>query len=770
MNRLFFLLALLPVALPGVDLLAQSATVESLSYLNFTSRYSIARGVSPDGQTVTGLSRAPGYATNSRYHAFRWTPTDGIQNLGAIDSVSNGIYAEGRAISANGLIVGTSNINTAGETRAFRLASFGGMQALPYLGSYSEATDVSDDGSVIVGDSFSSRYYAVRWTGAGNQTIESFRTIGDVVGSAVATACSADGSAIVGYSSTGAVSHACLFRTGQPAFDLGSLIGPAGSSGCLGISANGVHVVGYSSDPSGYSHAMYWMQSRGMVDLGTVDGVPGYSQANAVSANGRLIVGYSFNNSRPGGGAAVWIDGAPRQLWDLLVTDYHADMGSWTTLDLVYDVSRDGSVLVGYGTFEGVTTGFRVTLRQNNPPTIVPPTPVSVECTGGVNTVVLSAKVNDADSTDRLTVTWGVDGAIRQTNSNLVPGSNVTFSYKYEDGQTPVWMQVSDSKAAMEATTKVTVVDTKSPIVVVSADVHVKVDRGKIFASGVKLKRPFVSDVCDPAPKVTNNAKAKYPIGTTKVTWTVRDEDGNVAKAVQRVIVKNDPPVANAGANVTQTTTAPSVKVRLNGSLSRDPNGQKLTYLWKAPGAKLTGATTARPVGVFRVGTTRVTLTVTDEAGARSTDLMTVNIRAAQTVRTAATLADASMRESQLNALDSYQRGRGDSLSAEGLSLAGSAFALGAMAGDDVGANENASVSPEELTSYLTLRAQAAQQARMAGDRFYESFLAGGDGNALAASMYAYYGSGLNAADLASSDVHEALVDPPGEVDFAFEP
>jgi probable HAF family extracellular repeat protein len=765
MNRLFFLLALLPVAAPSVDLLAQSATVESLSYLNFADRYTLPRGVSPDGQTVTGMSKAPGFATNGRYHAFRWTPTDGIQNLGAIDSVDNDIYAEGRAITANGLIVGTSRINTAGESRAFRLSSFGIMQALPSYGPYAEGYDVSDDGSVIVGDSYIGRYYPVRWTGAGNQTLESFRTIGDVVGTAVATACSADGSVIVGYSATGAATHACLFRSGQPAFDLGSLAGASGGSACLGISANGVLVVGYTSVASGYSHAMYWKQASGMVDLGTVDGATGSSAANAVSANGRLIVGSSSNNSRPGGVAAVWIDGAPRQLWDMLVTDYHADMGSWTTLDSVNDVSRDGSVLVGYGVFEGATTGFRITLRQNRVPTVVPPTPVSVECDGGVNTVVLTAQANDADATDRLTVSWGVAGAIRQTNSNLVPGSNVTFSFNYLDGETPVWIHVSDSKAATDATTKVTVVDTKSPIVVVSADVHVKVDRGEVFASDVKLKRPFVNDVCDLAPKVTSNAKAKYPIGATKVTWTVKDDAGNVARAVQRVIVKNDPPVANAGTNVTEKTTASSVQVKLNGSLSRDPNGQELTYLWKAPGIRFSNPRVVRPRAEFPIGRTRVTLTVTDEAGAKSTDAVVVNIRAAQAARTAATLADASVRESQLNALDSYQRGKGDALNAEGLSLAASAFALGAMAGDDVGTDEESPVSSQEMTAYLTLRAQAGQQARMAGDRFYESFLVDGDENSLAASMYAYYGSGLNAADLSSSDVHEKLADESEAID-----
>ncbi|HEV7281669.1 MAG TPA: hypothetical protein VGN57_15815 [Pirellulaceae bacterium] len=772
MNRVIPLLAFLLCGGPCVGLLAQSATIDNLGYLDPSSRHATAYGVSPDGATVTGEATAPNFATNGRFHAFRWTQTGRMQDLGGLAMIT-GVRTAGTAVAGNGVIVGHSEINASLHLRPFRLAAFGGMQALGTLGgANSYAADVSDDGDTIVGSSSiaAGRVHGFRWQGPGAGTMIDLGTLNNVVGASYAEECSADGSAIVGYSWNGSVNRACLFRPGQPPLDLGSLNGPGGFSIATGISAGGSLVVGYSQSASPGNHAFSWRQSTGIAALGTVDAAVGSSVANAVSSDGRVIVGQSANNSRPGGSAAVWIDGQPRQLWDLLVTDYGADPAPWTSFGQVFDVSRDGSVLVGQGTYEGATSAFRITLRQNNPPTIAPPTPVAVECNGGVNTVVLSAQANDPDATDRLTVTWGVGGVVRQTNSNVVPGSNVTFSYNYPDGATPVWIGVSDGKASSAATTRVTVVDTRSPIVVVTADVKTKVDRGQVFASKVNLGTPFVDDICDPAPQLTNDAKAKYRIGTTKVTWTVRDKAGNIAQAVQRVIVKNDPPLASAGSNVTQTTTAPSVKVKLNGSLSRDPNGHKLKYLWKAPGAKLTGAATAKPTGTFKVGTTRVTLTVTDPAGAKSTDVMVVKVRAARPARTAATLADASVRESQLNALDSYQRGRGDSLSGEGLSLAASALALGTLAGNETGANEEVAVSPQEMTSYLTLRAAASQQARMAGDRFYQSFLVSGDENALAASMYAYYGSGLGFADLASGDVHEQLVEDPGERDLIFGP
>ena len=53
----------------------------------------------------------------------------------------------------------------------------------------------------------------------------------------------------------------------------------------------------------------------------------------------------------------------------------------------------------------------------------------------------------------------------------------------------------------------------------------------------VRLTTPQVSDTADPAPVVTNNAPAIFPIGTTIVTWTVKDAAGNSATTTQRVIV-----------------------------------------------------------------------------------------------------------------------------------------------------------------------------------------------------------------------------------------
>ena len=57
-----------------------------------------AVGVSADGQVVGGHSET---SPNRYFHAFRWTPSGGIQDLG----VTNGTESLGRGISADGTLI-----------------------------------------------------------------------------------------------------------------------------------------------------------------------------------------------------------------------------------------------------------------------------------------------------------------------------------------------------------------------------------------------------------------------------------------------------------------------------------------------------------------------------------------------------------------------------------------------------------------------------------------------------------------------------------------
>lgn len=75
----------------------------------------------------------------------------------------------------------------------------------------------------------------------------------------------------------------------------------------------------------------------------------------------------------------------------------------------------------------------------------------------------------------------------------------------------------------------------------------------------------------------------------------------------------NQPPVADAGPDTTvECTGAGGTPVTLNGLRSSDPDDDPLTYAWSAPGIVFDDPTSATPTASFPLGSTVVTLTVSD--------------------------------------------------------------------------------------------------------------------------------------------------------------
>lgn len=138
-----------------------------------------------------------------------------------------------------------------------------GLGDLPGGNYYSTAKGVSSDGSVIVGEGYSSSgYEAFRWTSGGGMM-----GLGNLGGSSTANAVSADGSIVVGRS--------------------------------------------YTS--SGDRQAFVWDESNGMqslydllIALGGGGGLTGWTlyEAAAVSADCMMVAGYGLN---PDGDEEAWI-------------------------------------------------------------------------------------------------------------------------------------------------------------------------------------------------------------------------------------------------------------------------------------------------------------------------------------------------------------------------------------------------------------------------------------------------------------------------------
>jgi predicted extracellular nuclease len=130
------------------------------------------------------------------------------------------------------------------------------------------------------------------------------------------------------------------------------------------------------------------------------------------------------------------------------------------------------------------------------------------------------------------------------------------------------------------------------------------------------------------ATTATPSFTAPHQAGTLVFTLTVTDNEGATATATTQVVVVNQAPVADAGADQTAKYNA---IVALDGRASHDPDGSIASYSWVqtgGPAVMLAGATTATPS--FRAphadSHLTFTLTVTDNEGAQATDSVTVNV------------------------------------------------------------------------------------------------------------------------------------------------
>lgn len=168
-------------------------------------------------------------------------------------------------------------------------------------------------------------------------------------------------------------------------------------------------------------------------------------------------------------------------------------------------------------------------------------------------------------------------------------------------------------------TAQVTVIDSEVPTIVCAADLNLSTDAGSCFAT-VVLNTPATSDNCGVA-SVTNDAPAQFPIGSTTVTWTVTDNAGNTATCEQIVVVED--------------TEAPTIFC--NEAITSDAEpGECAAFVTvitpvvhdNCGVANLVNdvTNTSDASGVYPVGQTVITWTVTDNAGNSTscTQLVTV--------------------------------------------------------------------------------------------------------------------------------------------------
>jgi hypothetical protein len=267
------------------------------------------------------------------------------------------------------------------------------------------------------------------------------------------------------------------------------------------------------------------------------------------------------------------------------------------------------------------------------------------------------------------------------------------------------------------------------------------VEPGELYALSSNLAEPVVEDICDEDPVLANDAPAELALGPNTVTWTVTDADGNIATAEQAVLVVNERPVADAGDDVIKTGQTDRTRVRLDGRGSYDPDDHSLTFQWRAPGVRFENPAARRPIGMFPSGPTHVTLTVTDEAGARSKDTVRVVLkpqrrepRTAASARAVTATAYEGARRLASSENDSPR-------AAEALRATEAAFFAGRFADAEYGAVDLFPEASEDLANYRELRAGQVGLSLAAYRSLYQAYLEGADETALFAGAEAYRGA-----------------------------
>jgi P2-related tail formation protein len=136
------------------------------------------------------------------------------------------------------------------------------------------------------------------------------------------------------------------------------------------------------------------------------------------------------------------------------------------------------------------------------------------------------------------------------------------------------------------------------------------------------------------SPNAANTQVTGLVQGTYTFELTVTDNNGASAKASVNVTVlaaptPNQPPVANAGTNI--SITLPTNSAQLNGAASSDPDGTIASYAWTKKSGPTGGnivspnAATTQVTGLVQ-GTYTFELTVTDNNGATATASVNVTV------------------------------------------------------------------------------------------------------------------------------------------------
>ncbi len=306
---------------------------------------------SGDGRAFVGLAGS---------RVARWSVWAGYETLGTPTTVTASTVAtnfdSSVAVGYGSMHVSMNNTRLDG----FRYTRADGLVTVDYVGPPPLNKDgtmiyaVSSDGNTIAGTmgAEDDPTGTIRWP---------FKRVGTTMtylpmaagAYGYAYDISRDGNVVVGYSSVTSNKMACRWLANGTRQDLG--VAPGGTQSLARMTnSDGSVIVGWSDTTT--LKPLRWTQATGMklyVPLTT-----GTPTVNCLAGTGAVAGG-----SCSPGVATIWFDPATPVDFGTYLQGLGANMTGWTALSEVRAISDDGMIVYGTGTFNGVTTSWRVDLN-----------------------------------------------------------------------------------------------------------------------------------------------------------------------------------------------------------------------------------------------------------------------------------------------------------------------------------------------------------------------------------------------------------------------
>jgi Ca-activated chloride channel family protein len=200
-----------------------------------------------------------------------------------------------------------------------------------------------------------------------------------------------------------------------------------------------------------------------------------------------------------------------------------------------------GAAKVNYddkdGNYAGSVNIPQAKINVNAPPVANagPDQTVEQDSLGGASVTLDGYGSSDPDG-DPLTYswTWVGDSATGVSPTVWLPLGTTTVTLVVNDG----------TLGSAPDTVDITVQDTTPPVVTCPPDVTIE----QATADGTEVPlTATATDICDADPTITSDELAIYPLGTTTVTFTAKDDSGNSASCTTTVtVIDTTPPVITA--------------------------------------------------------------------------------------------------------------------------------------------------------------------------------------------------------------------------------